>query len=64
MSSPKQGVLGGCGLGRAYNHIKVFSPVTFPLQRKISGEGILGQYPLSMLVENTALYASGIDAHH
>ena len=38
------GVLVGCGLGGACNHIKAFGPVLFLSQRKISGEcGIINR---------------------
>ena len=36
-------------LGRACNHIKAFDPAPFPHQRKVSIDGILAQYPLSIL---------------
>ena len=51
--SPNQckGIFGGWSLGGTRNHIKVTGPAPFPHQRKISTDGILGQYPVSMLVK-------------
>ena len=55
VSSPNEAYWGRCGLSRACNHIKAFSPVPFPLQRKLSGPTFL-----KYAGENTALCASGI----
>ena len=44
-----EGVLGGNGLGGACVHIKALDPIPFLNQNKICTEGMLGQYPLSML---------------
>ena len=47
-------MLGGCGLGGACNHTKAFGRAPFTHQRKASSEGVLGQYPLSMIARTPA----------
>lgn len=40
--SQEQGVVAGCGMGRACNHIKALIPAPFPHQRKKHSEGHTG----------------------
>lgn len=41
---PVYNVFGGCGLGGACSHVKVFGPTPHQHQSDISSEGIRGQY--------------------